>query len=129
MGVTYATLAPQHPIALEIAKSNPQVAEFIKQCQSQQVSEADMATMEKSGVATGIEAIHPLTGEPLPVWVGNYVLMDYGSGAVMAVPAHDQRDHEFASKYKLPIVQVVSPLDGNNEDCDIQQQNMLNVEF
>ena len=122
MGVTYATLAPQHPIALEIAKSNPQVAEFIKQCQSQQVSEADMATMEKSGVATGIEAIHPLTGEPLPVWVGNYVLMDYGSGAVMAVPAHDQRDHEFASKYKLPIVQVVSPLDGNNEDCDIQQQ-------
>ena len=122
MGVTYATLAPQHPIALEIAKTNPKLATFIEQCQSQQVSEADMATMEKSGVATGIDAIHPLTGEPIPVWVGNYVLMDYGSGAVMAVPAHDQRDHEFASKYQLPIVQVVAPSEGNSKDYDIQQQ-------
>ena len=124
MGVTYATLAPQHPIALEVAKTNHQVAEFIKQCQSQQVSEADMATMEKSGVATGIDAIHPLTGEPIPVWIGNYVLMDYGSGAVMAVPAHDQRDHEFASKYQLPIVQVIAPAEGEGDsaDCDVQQQ-------
>lgn len=122
MGVTYATLAPQHPIALEIAKSNPQLAKFIEQCQSQQVSEADMATLEKSGVATGIMAIHPLTGEEIPVWVGNYVLMDYGSGAVMAVPAHDQRDHEFASKYRLPIVQVIAPTDGETGDFDVQKQ-------
>ena len=121
MGVTYATLAPQHPIALEIAKTNPQLAEFIQQCQTQQVSEAEMATLEKSGMATGISAIHPLSGELIPVWVGNYVLMDYGSGAVMAVPAHDQRDHEFASKYQLPIAQVVAPT-GNGEDCNIQQQ-------
>ena len=120
MGVTYATLAPQHPIALEIAKSNPQLAEFIAQCQSQQVSEAEMASMEKSGMATGIEAIHPLTGETIPVWVGNYVLMDYGSGAVMAVPAHDQRDYEFATKYQLPIKQVIAPV--NEQDCDINQQ-------
>ena len=120
MGVTYATLAPQHPIALEIAKSNPQLAEFIEQCQSQQVSEAEMASMEKSGMATGIEAIHPLTGDTMPLWVGNYVLMDYGSGAVMAVPAHDQRDYEFATKYQLPIRQVIAPV--NDEDCDISQQ-------
>jgi leucyl-tRNA synthetase len=120
MGVTYATLAPQHPIALEIAKSNPQLAEFIAQCQSQQVSEAEMASMEKSGMATGIEAIHPLTGEAIPVWVGNYVLMDYGSGAVMAVPAHDQRDYEFATKYQLPIKQVIAAV--NEQDCDINQQ-------
>ena len=120
MGVTYLTLATQHPIALQLAKSNPQLAEFIDLCQSQQVSEAEMATMEKSGMATGINAIHPLTGEEVPVWVGNYVLMDYGSGAVMAVPAHDQRDYEFAQKYQLPIEQVIAP--ANGEECDIQQQ-------
>jgi leucyl-tRNA synthetase len=72
------------------------LAEFIEQCQTQQISEAEMATMEKRGIDTGITALHPLTGELVPVWVGNYVLMDYGSGAVMAVPAHDLRDHEFA---------------------------------
>jgi leucyl-tRNA synthetase len=120
MGVTYATLAPQHPIALEIAKTNPQLAAFIQQCQTQQVSEAEMATLEKSGMATGISAIHPLSGELIPVWVGNYVLMDYGSGAVMAVPAHDQRDYEFATQYQLPIKQVVAPTD--NQDCDLDSQ-------
>ena len=120
MGVTYATLAPQHPIALEIAKTNSQLAEFIQQCQTQQVSEAEMATLEKSGMATGISAIHPLSGELIPVWVGNYVLMDYGSGAVMAVPAHDQRDYEFATQYQLPIKQVVAPTD--DQDCDLGTQ-------
>ncbi|MDP6198689.1 MAG: leucine--tRNA ligase, partial [Porticoccaceae bacterium] len=99
--------------------SNQGLADFIQQCQTQQVSEAEMATMEKVGMDTGISAVHPLTGDPVPVWVGNYVLMDYGSGAVMAVPAHDQRDHEFAQKYQLPIKQVVAPSDGN--DCDIDQ--------
>lgn len=120
MGVTYVTLAPQHPIALELAKTNSVLAKFIESCQSQQVSEAEMATLEKAGVATGINAIHPLTGKEIPVWVGNYVLMDYGSGAVMAVPAHDQRDYEFAKKYQLLIEQVIAP--SNNEDCDLDQQ-------
>lgn len=123
MGVTYTTLATQHPIALKIAQSHPQLAVFIQDCQTQQVSEAEMATMEKRGMDTGISAIHPLTGESVPVWVGNYVLMDYGSGAVMAVPAHDQRDYEFAKKYNLGIQQVVTPLKG--EACDIDSEAFL----
>jgi leucyl-tRNA synthetase len=117
MGVTYLTLATQHPIALEVAQSNTALADFIEQCRKQQMSEAEMATMEKLGIDTGITAVHPLTGETVPLWVGNYVLMDYGSGAVMAVPAHDQRDHEFAKKYRLPIKQVVAPID--NQSCDV----------
>ncbi len=109
MGVTYVTLATEHPIALEIAKGNPELAAFIEQCKSQSVAEADMANMEKLGMDTGIVAKHPISGEEVPVWVGNYVLMDYGSGAVMAVPAHDQRDWEFAKKYGLAINQVIAP--------------------
>ena len=120
MGVTYLSLATQHPIVLQVAESNAQLAQFIQQCQTQQVSEAEMATMEKLGMDTGISAVHPLTGESVPVWVGNYVLMDYGSGAVMAVPGHDQRDHEFARKYQLPIKQVVAPAD--DEQCDIEHE-------
>jgi leucyl-tRNA synthetase len=123
MGVTYTTLATQHPIALKIAQSNPKLAAFIENCQTQQVSEAEMATMEKRGMDTGVTAMHPLTGESVPVWVGNYVLMDYGSGAVMAVPAHDQRDYEFAKKYSLSIKQVVTPMKG--EVCDIDSEAFL----
>ena len=107
MGVTYLTLATQHPIALEVAQNNSVLASFIEKCRLQQVSEAEMATMDKVGMDTGITAIHPLTGDSVPVWVGNYVLMDYGSGAVMAVPGHDQRDYEFAKNYDLPITQVI----------------------
>ncbi len=124
MGVTYLTLATQHPIAIEVAKNNPPLAAFISDCQTQQVSEAEMATMEKRGMDTGITAVHPLTGETVPVWVGNYVLMDYGSGAVMAVPAHDQRDFEFAQKYQLNIKQVIAPAAG--EDCDISTEAFVN---
>ena len=120
MGVTYLTLATQHPIALQVAASNPELLAFIQQCQTQQVSEAEMATMEKLGMDTGITAVHPLTGESVPVWVGNYVLMDYGSGAVMAVPGHDQRDYEFAKKYQLEIKQVVAP--AADEPCDIANE-------
>ena len=120
MGVTYLTLATQHPIALTLAENNPALADFIEQCKIQQVSEAEMATMEKLGMDTGITALHPLTGDAVPVWVGNYVLMDYGSGAVMAVPAHDQRDYEFAKKYQLPIKQVVAA--NNDESCDIDNE-------
>ncbi|MEH6617185.1 MAG: class I tRNA ligase family protein, partial [Porticoccus sp.] len=106
MGVTYASIAAEHPIAIALAKNNPELANFIKDCKVQSVAEADMATMEKKGMATGLDAIHPITGEKVPVWVANYVLMEYGTGAIMAVPAHDERDFEFANKHGLPIKQV-----------------------
>jgi len=118
MGVTYLTLATQHPIALEAAKHNSALADFIEQCRLQGVSEAEMATMDKVGMDTGITAIHPLTGNSVPVWVGNYVLMDYGSGAVMAVPGHDQRDYEFAKNYDLLITQVV--MTAEDKECSIE---------
>ncbi|MCX2794223.1 leucyl-tRNA synthetase [Microbulbifer thermotolerans] len=116
MGVTYVSLAAEHPIALALAEDNPELKAFIAECKKQSLSEADMATMEKKGMDTGIKAIHPLTGKEVPVWIANYVLMDYGSGAVMAVPAHDQRDWEFARKYKLPIEQVIKPASGESID-------------
>lgn len=119
MGVTYLTLATQHPIALEVAQNNSVLASFIEKCRLQQVSEAEMATMDKVGMDTGITAIHPLTGDSVSVWVGNYVLMDYGSGAVMAVPGHDQRDYEFAKNYDLPITQVILV---DNEECSIEHK-------
>jgi leucyl-tRNA synthetase len=119
MGVTYVSLAAEHPIAKLLAETNPQLAQFIADCKVQSVAEADMATMEKRGMDTGIKALHPITGEPVAVWVANYVLMDYGSGAVMAVPAHDQRDFEFAQKYNLPIQQVIAPQNG--EDIDLNK--------
>ncbi len=109
MGVTYVSLAAEHPIALAVAENNSELSTFIQACKTQSVAEADMANMEKKGMDTGLKALHPITGEEVPVWVGNYVLMDYGSGAVMAVPAHDQRDWEFAKKYSLEIKQVIAP--------------------
>jgi len=118
MGVTYVTLAAEHPVSLALAAQNPQLGEFIANCKKQAVNEANMATMEKKGMALGIDAIHPLTGQKVPVWVGNYVLMDYGSGAVMAVPAHDQRDWEFARQYGLSISQVIAPADGEAVDLE-----------
>ncbi len=111
-GVTYVSLAAEHPISLALAEKNPELASFIDQCKRSSVAEADMAQAEKLGMDTGLRATHPLTGESVPVWVANYVLMDYGSGAVMAVPAHDERDWEFASKYALPIKTVIC----NTED-------------
>ena len=108
MGVTYVSLAAEHPIALALAKNNPELTRFIAECKKQSVAEADMATMKKKGMDTGLKAIHPINGREVAVWIANYVLMDYGSGAVMAVPAHDQRDFEFAKAYNLPIEQVIS---------------------
>ena len=116
MGVTYVAVAAQHPLALQAAVSNPDLAAFIEDCKQVKVAEADMATMEKKGMATGAMAIHPLTGEAVPVMVANFVLMSYGSGAVMAVPAHDQRDWEFAQAYDLAVKQVIAPLDGREVD-------------
>ncbi|MGL1958010.1 MAG: leucine--tRNA ligase [Colwellia sp.] len=108
MGVTYVALAAQHPLALDAAKTNSALASFIEECKSNQTTEADMATMEKKGVDTGLKAIHPITGKLVPIWTANFVLMDYGSGAVMSVPGHDQRDYEFAEKYGLDITQVIA---------------------
>jgi len=113
MGVTYVALAAQHPLALAAAKNNPELADFVAECKNSKATEADMATMEKKGVDTGLKAIHPITGETVPVWAANFVLMDYGSGAVMSVPGHDQRDYEFATKYNLAIAQVI---EGTEED-------------
>lgn len=115
-GATYVAVAAGHPLALQAAASNPALADFIAECRNTKVAEADMATMEKKGMATGLSAVHPLTGEAVPVWVANFVLMEYGTGAVMAVPAHDQRDWEFAIKYDLPIKPVILNLDGSEPD-------------
>ena len=112
MGVTFCAVAAAHTLAIHAAQTNPELAEFLKECEQSGTAEADMATMEKKGMPTGINVIHPLTGEQIPVWVGNYVLMSYGEGAVMAVPAHDERDFYFANKYKLPIVQVLDAKGG-----------------
>ena len=119
MGVTYLAVAPQHPLAATAAETNPDLAAFIEECNRTKVAEADMAKMEKLGMATGLSVSHPLTGESVPVWVANFVLMEYGSGAVMSVPGHDQRDWEFARKYDLPITQVIKPAEGSETPCDL----------
>ena len=111
-GVSYLGIAAAHPLASLAAENNPELAAFIQEAKNAKVAEADLATMEKKGMATGLFAIHPLTGEKLLIWVANFVLMHYGTGAVMAVPAHDQRDYEFANKYGLQIKQVIAPLAG-----------------
>jgi leucyl-tRNA synthetase len=108
MGVTFCAVAPEHPLALHAAASNPKLAEFIEACKKGGTTEAELALKEKEGMPTGLAVTHPLTGEPVEVWVGNYVLMSYGDGAVMGVPAHDERDFAFAKKYGLPIKQVVA---------------------
>ncbi|HWR92963.1 MAG TPA: leucine--tRNA ligase, partial [Desulfobacterales bacterium] len=108
MGVTFCAVAAEHPLATRAAHGNAKLAAFIDECKHGSVMEADMATMEKKGMPTGIFVAHPLTGEQVEVWVGNYVLMSYGEGAVMAVPAHDERDFAFAKKYSLPIQQSIA---------------------
>ena len=107
MGVTYLSIAATHPVAEALCADNRELADFISSCTEQSTAEADMAAMEKRGIDTGVHCLHPITGQKVPLWVANYVLMDYGSGAVMAVPAHDQRDFEFAQNYNLPIKQVI----------------------
>ena len=111
MGVTFAAVAPEHALAALAARGNPSLAAFIEECKKGGVAEADLATRDKEGMATGLSVSHPLTGEQIPVWVGNYVLITYGDGAVMGVPAHDERDLVFAQKYHLPIKQVINVRD------------------
>ncbi len=121
MGVSYVALAAEHELATHAAQNNAAVATFIEHCKQGKVAEADMNTAEKEGIATGLFAIHPITGEKLPIWIANFVLIEYGTGAVMSVPAHDQRDWEFASKYDLPIKPVIAPVD-DSQAVDISQQ-------
>lgn len=116
MGVTYLAVAAEHPLALRAAEHNAEIGAFVESCKQMETSEAAMETMEKRGIDSGIKAIHPLTGEPVPVWIANFVLMGYGTGAVMSVPAHDQRDYEFAQKYGIALKQVIFAEDGSG-DC------------
>ncbi|RFF28422.1 MULTISPECIES: leucine--tRNA ligase [unclassified Wenzhouxiangella] len=116
MGATFMAVAAEHPLARQAAEGNPALTDFIAECQKGGVSEADIAVQEKKGMDTGLKAVHPLTGDELPVWVANYVLMTYGEGAIMAVPGHDERDFEFALKYDLPIRQVISLPDDREYD-------------
>ncbi|MCH4243148.1 leucine--tRNA ligase [Acinetobacter gerneri] len=121
MGVTYVAVAAEHPMALKAAETNPELKAFIEECRMGSVAEADLATAEKKGMATGLSVKHPVTGQEVPVWIANYVLMSYGSGAVMAVPAHDERDFEFANKYHLPIKQVIDAKGADDADYDASQ--------
>ncbi|MCK5725717.1 MAG: leucine--tRNA ligase [Thiotrichaceae bacterium] len=128
MGVTYVAIAPQHPLALQAAKNNATLGQFIEECKQVKSAEADMAVMEKKGMATGTYATHPLTGKQVPIWVANFVLMSYGSGAVMSVPAHDQRDWEFAKAYDLPIKAVIAAVGETSVDisaCAFTEKGVL----
>ncbi|WP_396589361.1 leucine--tRNA ligase [Bermanella sp. R86510] len=118
MGVSYVAVAASHPLATEAAKGNAELTAFIEECKKGGTAEADLATVEKKGCTTGFTAIHPISGKEVPIWVANFVLMEYGTGAVMAVPAHDQRDYEFAKKYGLEINQVITPINGDEIDLD-----------
>ena len=120
MGVSFVSVAAEHPLAQLAAQNNAKIAEFIAECKTTKTAEADMATMEKRGMATGFFAIHPLTGNKVPVWIANFVLIEYGTGAVMAVPGHDERDYEFASKYNLPIKPVI--LNKDDQAPDLSEQ-------
>ncbi len=116
MGVSFVSIAGEHPLALKAAASNAALAAFLEQLRHGSVSEVDLEIQEKRGIDTGLKAVHPVTGEQVPIWVANFVLMAYGTGAVMAVPGHDQRDHEFANKYGLPIAQVIALKQPRNDD-------------
>ena len=123
MGVTYVAVAAEHALASEAAAAKPALQSFIQECRNTRVAEADMATLEKKGVDTGLKAVHPVSGERVPIWAANFVLMEYGSGAVMAVPAHDQRDYEFAQNNGLEIRQVIYP------DSDAHQVDLSRAAF
>ena len=114
MGVTYLAIASEHPLALQAGKSNSEVQKFIEECRTMETSEVAMETMEKKGANSGLTCTHPITGEDVPIWIANFVLMGYGTGAVMSVPAHDQRDFEFAKKYAIPMLEVVKPKEGEH---------------
>ncbi len=119
MGVTYMAVAAEHPLATKAAQDNPDIEAFVEECRKMDAAEATLETMEKKGMPLGINAVHPITGEDVPLWVANFVLMSYGTGAVMAVPGHDERDWDFAKKHDIEIRQVIAPEDGS--EIDIQE--------
>jgi leucyl-tRNA synthetase len=128
MGVTYVAVAAEHPLALKAAENNQDLHNFIQECRQGSSSEADIETMEKKGMRLGVNAIHPISGEAVPIFAANFVLMGYGSGAVMAVPGHDQRDWEFATRYGIPIKQVIFPADGSDitvNECAYVDKGLL----
>ncbi len=127
MGVTYLAVAAEHPLAIEAAKGNAEITAFLDECKVMETSEAAMETMEKRGVNSGIKAIHPVTGEEVPIWIANFVLMGYGTGAVMSVPAHDQRDYEFANKYGITIKQVIFSAEGKDDDISEQAYTVKGI--
>ncbi|MSP28837.1 MAG: leucine--tRNA ligase [Methylococcales bacterium] len=127
MGVTYLAVAAEHPLALKAAENNTDIQAFIEECKHMETAEAAMETMEKRGIDSGITALHPITGEAVPVWIANFVLMSYGTGAVMSVPAHDQRDYEFAVKYGIAIKQVIFAANGEDDDCTEQAYTVKGV--
>jgi leucyl-tRNA synthetase len=120
MGVTYLAIAAEHPLAIKASQTNAGLRQFIDACKAIETSEAAIETIEKLGIYSGITAVHPVSGESIPVWIANFVLMNYGTGAVMSVPAHDQRDFEFAHKYHIPIKQVIFSEHGDDDNCDKQ---------
>jgi leucyl-tRNA synthetase len=122
MGASFVSVAAEHPLALQVAASHPEVAAFVAECRQGGVSAAELETQEKRGIDTGVRVAHPVSGEPLPVYVANFVLMGYGTGAVMAVPGHDERDHAFALKYGLPIRQVIAPAAGSAAMVDLARE-------
>jgi leucyl-tRNA synthetase len=124
MGVTYVAVAPEHPLAAEAAAGNAALAAFIEECRQSGVSEATLATQEKKGLDTGLTAIHPISGEQVPIWAANFVLMEYGSGAVMSVPAHDQRDYEFARQNGIAIRQVIYPA-SDDQQASLDKQAFI----
>ncbi len=119
MGVTYLAIASEHPLALEAGKNNPQVQAFIDECKTLQTTEVAMETMDKKGINSGLKCTHPITNDDVPIWIANFVLMSYGTGAVMSVPAHDERDYEFAKKYAIAIKQVI------NENASIDKNAII----
>lgn len=126
-GVTFIALAPGHPIAKNIATHAPKLSLFIDDCLQGGTSEADLETADKLGMDTGLCAVNPINGQKIPIWVANFVLMNYGTGAIMSVPAHDQRDYTFAKKYNLPILQVITPSDGSSIDISEQANSLKGV--
>jgi len=129
MGATYLAMAAEHPLAIQAGQTNPTVQAFLDECKTMETSEAALETMEKKGVDSGLTCKHPITGDGVPIWIANFVLMGYGTGAVMSVPSHDQRDYEFAKKYNIPMREVISPVGGlldTSKEAFVEKGTLIN---
>jgi len=129
MGATYLAIAAEHPLSIQAGQTNPTIQAFLDECKTMETSEAALETMEKKGVDSGLTCKHPISGKNVPIWIANFVLMGYGTGAVMSVPSHDQRDYEFAKKYNIPMQEVISPIDGlldTSKDAFVEKGTLIN---